>query len=45
MYALVEGEALALAWALHKTHHLTRSNEKVTFLVDHKPFLFSSILD
>ena len=40
----MEGEALALAWVLHKTHHFTLSNEKVTFLVDHKPLMFSSIL-
>ena len=35
----MEGEALAVAWALHKTRHFTLGNEKLTVAVDHKPLL------
>ena len=38
-YAPVEGEALAVAWALHKTRHFTLGNKKLTVAVDHKPLL------
>ena len=30
---------MAVAWALHKTHHFTLCNEKLTVLMDHKPLL------
>ena len=38
-YAPVEGEALAMAWALYKTRHFTLGSKKLTVLVDHKPLL------
>ena len=38
-YAPVEGEALAVAWALQKTRHFTLGNDKLTVAVDHKPLL------
>ena len=34
-----EGEALAAAWALGKTHHITLGNNKLIVQVDHKPLL------
>ena len=38
-YAPVEGEALAVAWALGKSRHFTLGNDKLIVLVDHKPLL------
>ena len=38
-YTPVEEEALAMAWALHKTQHFVLGNKKLTVLVDHKPLL------
>ena len=38
-YAPVEGEALAVAWVLHKTQHFTVGNKNLTVLVDYKPLL------
>ena len=33
----MEGEALAVAWALGKSRHFTLGNNKLIVLVDHKP--------
>ena len=38
-YTAVEGEALALAWALVKSWRFTLDNDKLIVLVDHKPLL------
>ena len=38
-YALVEGEMLALQWALHKTSHYTLGCPGLMALTDHKPLL------
>ena len=38
-YVPVEGEALAVAWALGKSRHFTLGNDKLIVLVDHKPLL------
>ena len=38
-YHPVEGEALAVAWALQKTKHFTLGNDRLTIAVDHKPLL------
>ena len=38
-YAPVEGEALAVAWALFVTRHYTLGNPKLIVATDHKPLL------
>ena len=38
-YAPVEGEALAVAWALEATKHYTLGNSKLLVATDHKPLL------
>ena len=38
-YAPVEGEALAVAWALESTKHYTLGNPKLMIATDHKPLL------
>ena len=38
-YAPVEGEALAVAWALKVTRHYTLGNPKLIVATDHKPLL------
>ena len=38
-YAPVEGEALAISWALHNTRHYTLGNDDLVIVTDHKPLL------
>ena len=38
-YHPVEGEALGVAWALHKTKYFTLGNNRLLVCVDHKPLL------
>ena len=38
-YAPVEGEALAVAWALQSTRHYTLGNPKLLVATDHKPLV------
>ena len=38
-YHPVEGEALAVAWALHKTKYFTLGNDSLMACVDHKPLV------
>ena len=38
-YHPIEGELLAVAWALQKTAYFTLGSEKLLLLVDHKPLI------
>ena len=38
-YHPIEGELLAVTWALHKTGYYTLGSDKLLILVDHKPLL------
>ena len=38
-YYPIEGELLAVAWALEKTSYFTLGSEKLLLLIDHKPLI------
>ena len=38
-YAPVEGETLAIVWALNNLRHYTLGNKRLTIMTDHKPLV------